>query len=542
MEELVKMLIEDRVVQKLDEERWTVETSRLESLRVPPTLVGLLQARFDSLLYPEKLTLQRAAVVGRVFYDSAIVALNAADETHVDDMRVILKRLIKREFIFDRETSAFEGSTEYIFGQAMMRSLILDTLLERQAKTFHRATAEWFAAHSGERSAEYDGLIAEHYEQAGEYFLAAEFLSRASQAAFNLGAYKDGIRAGDRSLELLETSDPQPEIVQLRLETQMSLADVHGILGHFDATQTLLESALDGARSSGDRVTEANALAHLGRLEGAWLNDYEAGKKYLEQALEINQDLGDKPTQIFILRQLGNLNFYGDLKKGTEYLEQSLNLARELGDLESSANALNSLGLNVWSLGELERSLVYFQEGHEVAGQIGDITASAMTAGNMAWVQVEMENYPEALKLAEEALAEASEAGAQGLMESNWAIQGWVALANGHYELARDYLLKALNYGREFGSSHDLANRVFIFAWHEAKTGDVNKALEWVGLCMAHAIYKQPGLKRFVDMALDEARIGVSDEDVKAALARGAELDLDEVVEEILGEETTAEH
>jgi predicted ATPase len=52
MEELVKMLIEDRVIQKLDEERWTVEVSRLKQLRVPPTLVGLLQARFDSLLYP----------------------------------------------------------------------------------------------------------------------------------------------------------------------------------------------------------------------------------------------------------------------------------------------------------------------------------------------------------------------------------------------------------------------------------------------------------------------------------------------------------
>jgi class 3 adenylate cyclase len=112
MEELVKMLIEDRVIQKLNEQQWTVEISRLERLRVPRTLVGLLQARFDSLLYPEKLLLQRAAVIGRVFHDKALLALDASDETHVDDQAGTLKRLVDREFIYARETSAFADSRE----------------------------------------------------------------------------------------------------------------------------------------------------------------------------------------------------------------------------------------------------------------------------------------------------------------------------------------------------------------------------------------------------------------------------------------------
>ena len=88
------MLIEERIIQKLEEDRWTVETSRLEHLRVPSTLIGLPQSRFDSLLYPEKLTLQRAAVSDRIFYDQALSAIDAADEIHVDDLAAGSERIV----------------------------------------------------------------------------------------------------------------------------------------------------------------------------------------------------------------------------------------------------------------------------------------------------------------------------------------------------------------------------------------------------------------------------------------------------------------
>ncbi|MDX1615270.1 MAG: protein kinase, partial [Candidatus Promineifilaceae bacterium] len=203
MEELVKMLVEDRVIKKLSESRWAVEVSRLQGLRIPLTLVGLLQARFDSLLYPEKLTLQRAAVVGRVFYDRALLMLDAADETHVDDLVTVLQNLTEREFIFPRELSAFEGSAEYIFAQAMMRDLVLETLLERQATAYHRAAAQWLAAQGGARVGEYDALIAQHYEQAGDRVPAAEHYYRAAKAAFAVSAVQEGIRASEKALALL---------------------------------------------------------------------------------------------------------------------------------------------------------------------------------------------------------------------------------------------------------------------------------------------------------------------------------------------------
>jgi class 3 adenylate cyclase/tetratricopeptide (TPR) repeat protein len=71
VEELIRMLIEDRVVVK-GEDRWRVEMERLAQVRVPPTLTGVVQARLDSLPQFERETLQRASVVGRIFWDGAV--------------------------------------------------------------------------------------------------------------------------------------------------------------------------------------------------------------------------------------------------------------------------------------------------------------------------------------------------------------------------------------------------------------------------------------------------------------------------------------
>ncbi|HRC77906.1 MAG TPA: adenylate/guanylate cyclase domain-containing protein, partial [Kouleothrix sp.] len=70
LEELIKMLIEDGVI-VIDPQGWRVEVGRLAETRVPPTLTGVLQARIDALPPEERATLQRASVIGRVFWDAA---------------------------------------------------------------------------------------------------------------------------------------------------------------------------------------------------------------------------------------------------------------------------------------------------------------------------------------------------------------------------------------------------------------------------------------------------------------------------------------
>ncbi len=161
VEELIKMLIEDGVIVH-GEEQWRVELERLAKVHVPPTLVGVLQARLDSLPPEEKMLLQRAAVVGRLFWDAAVVELKASEGSGLDKEEIasLLEAVRDRELIFRRERSAFAGAEEYIFKHALLRDVTYETVLLKLRRVYHRQVARWLEFAAGKRIGEYLGLIA----------------------------------------------------------------------------------------------------------------------------------------------------------------------------------------------------------------------------------------------------------------------------------------------------------------------------------------------------------------------------------------------
>jgi predicted ATPase len=142
-------------------------------------------------VYPERLTLQRAAVIGLIFYDTALLALDAADETHISDLPGVLRHLTQRGFIQPRESSTFEGSVEYTFNGIMLREALLATLVSRQTSAYHTAAASWLIEVGGKRAVEYSVLIAGHFEAAGSLERAADYLIQAGDRAFSLCAFAE---------------------------------------------------------------------------------------------------------------------------------------------------------------------------------------------------------------------------------------------------------------------------------------------------------------------------------------------------------------
>ena len=102
MEELVKMLIDDGVID-VDAERWRVLPDRLLAARVPPTLTGVLQARLDALQPRERSALQQAAIVGHVFWDQALAAIDAAA---VD----VLPHLLRKRLVVRRDAGSDDAA------------------------------------------------------------------------------------------------------------------------------------------------------------------------------------------------------------------------------------------------------------------------------------------------------------------------------------------------------------------------------------------------------------------------------------------------
>lgn len=204
VEELIKILIEDGVI-VYGETSWQVELDRLAEVHVPPTLTGVLQARLDSLPAEERMLLQRAAVVGRLFWDAAIVELETKSGGVLEEEKIsaLLDTVRDRELIFRRERSAFAGTEEYIFKHALLRDVAYETVLIKLRRVYHRQVARWLENAAGKRIKEYLGLIAGHYELAGEKDKAVEYLLQAGDQARLTYACHEASGYYKRALSLL---------------------------------------------------------------------------------------------------------------------------------------------------------------------------------------------------------------------------------------------------------------------------------------------------------------------------------------------------
>src|SRR4029077_16351287 len=132
VEELVKWLLEAGVITK-DGESWPVQGQGLEQVKVPSTLRSVLQARLDALSKDERLALQRASVIGRVFWDDAVEYLHVdGDQPSTPSDRPIsdaLNRLRGREVVYERELSAFNETREFLFKHALLRDVTYEGVL-----------------------------------------------------------------------------------------------------------------------------------------------------------------------------------------------------------------------------------------------------------------------------------------------------------------------------------------------------------------------------------------------------------------------------
>lgn len=179
--------------------------------KLPPTLQMLLQARLDALTPEARATALFAAVVGRVFWKGAVMALfkGATGVTEVFDVssrnlvgrvQLSLDELMRKELAFPRVGSTFSGEREYIFKQSMLRNVAYSMLPEKHRAQCHHTIAEWLAKRAGpERTV----TVAKHYEQAGELDEARKYYLDAAEFAQSVGNLEKEEEFRERARDLL---------------------------------------------------------------------------------------------------------------------------------------------------------------------------------------------------------------------------------------------------------------------------------------------------------------------------------------------------
>ncbi len=527
LEELVKMLLDERVIERRDAagEHWSVNLDRLKQTRIPPTLTGILQARLDGLPKPEREALQRAAVVGRMFWDAAVADLTETERAQVDG---VLDAIRSRELIYWRERSAFAGTEEFLFKHALLRDAAYETVLLKLRKVYHAQVARWLEAHAGERIEEYAGLIAEHLERAGQTEAAARYLCRSAERARTAGAYRDVLEIARRALALLPEGSPEwPGAQFLYGRALYSLGDL-------GAARQALELALGAAQTADDDGLCVQSLDSLGTIAGE-SGDFALGRTYQERGLALARQTGNQAGTARTLIGLGSIDTrQGAYREAEGKLTEGRALYEALGDRCGLAMALDRLAVVAYlGLGDYPRALALDQQALALFQEIGARGLVASVLGNLGEIFRSMGDYVQAQRYYRESMAISSEVGDKYLAVVLTNNLGHTAAALGEDDQARAYYHEALPLAHELGMLPFLLDSLVGLAGILARSGQVEPALGLLGLAANHpALFDE--VRLLIEQPLELLRTQCSPEQVEAGLARGKEMQLETVVADLL--------
>ena len=287
VEELIKMLIDDGVIITGDEV-WEIKPDQLLELKIPPTLTGVIQARLDHLQSKEKQTLRQASVVGRIFWDKTLAALNAGEEPTLVPFQ-------NKELVFKRSKSTFSGTSEYLFKHALLREVIYETVLKRAREQYHALVADWMveATQANDRSDEYAALIGEHYHLAGALDQAAEWYGRAGKQATAQHANQEALAALTKALKLTDDSNLHAEF-----ELLMNRVKIFDTMGDRAGQKKDIDRLIEISQKLSSHNHRAQAYYEAGKYF-AFSNEKSQTFTLLENAL---RELKSEPNTTLYIR------------------------------------------------------------------------------------------------------------------------------------------------------------------------------------------------------------------------------------------------
>jgi class 3 adenylate cyclase/tetratricopeptide (TPR) repeat protein len=433
-EEMLAMLVDDgRVVREGSE--W-VAVGDLRDLSVPPTTSALLAARIDRLGRGERATLERASVMGQLFYREALDAL-------VDEASADLASLVRKQFVRP-ERSDVPGMEAMAFRHLMIRDAAYEGMPKALRADLHERFADWLEA----RAPEQEELIGYHLEQAQRYVVelggdaehqqrlaqqAAGHLRAAGQRAYERNDVPASVALLSRASDLMSAGDP--ETARTLIDFGIAVTEA----GELDRGVDALERAISIAEAVGDELLSARAgivrihLSFWGKGMGIGWQDlteqvrstlpvFEAAGDDLgagwawcvlgslswgrsraaetetawRRAVDLFRRAGDRHMMGEYLSWLASPATWGTMSAPDGLRELDRLLLEAKGSLAVEAEITSDRSTLLWMVGEFDEARRVAIEGHQKRLELGRRVADAHASQNLGWLELMAGNAAEA--------------------------------------------------------------------------------------------------------------------------------------------------
>jgi tetratricopeptide (TPR) repeat protein len=498
LEQMVRIFLDMGVLEVKDdfaeEESWAIHPDRLASVKLPLTVEDAVQARISALAPAERDLLERAAIMGGVFWLGGLLSIHRLDEPppeiweagdmpDVAHVKELLKELVERDYVLKLPDSTFAGDEEFVFKHNLEREALLKLTSAGTAKRFHQAIADWLAFKEHVQThEEYVGMLARHREKAGSVVQAAVAYLQAADVARERYANAKAAEHYVKGLGLLAQGAEAD--AEQRIRALHHYGDVLQALGRNDEALAAFRDMLSLAFKLDLRAKGGAAHSRIGRLyrETGRLDE---ASRHLTAGLALFEGAGDDRGIASAVDDIGKLYWLrGDYKNALEYTQRALTMRRKVGDRRSIALSLNNLGLVYQDSGQFKLALDAFEQALRIRREIGDLVGVSISLNNLGTVAQDQRDDRRALELFEEAYDIAEETGDRNRIALILTNLGETHNRLGNPQKAVDFLKKAEGLADELGDKLGLAEAARGLGKAYLSQREFTKARE----CMARAV------------------------------------------------------
>jgi hypothetical protein len=409
---------------------------------VPETVQAIIGARIDALAPPEKVLLQDAAVVGKVFWPGALRSIAERDS----ECTSLLHSLERKEFVRRERRPSVAGEQEYAFRHLLVRDVAYAQIPRRARSAKHRAAAAWIESlGSADDHAE---MVARHYTEALEYARSSVGLDpelqertraalvHAGDRARSLHAHAAAARFYRKALDLWEEGNGlQRAHVLFRLGVSLERSERAG--------GTELDQARDALLAAGDVDTAAEAEAvHADAL--AKIRSADARPRF-ERALALVENRPPSRAKAYVLARSSNYAVSLGEDAWSEHASTALSIADAAGADDIRVQALTTLAFAKGRSGALADESEALRQAIEIA-RASDIAEIVRVEVNYAAVLQSLGELARTFEVQAEARRDAERFGvaelimhlrSEQVLENYWSGR-WDEAVHGAGELLAD--------------------------------------------------------------------------------------------------------
>ena len=417
-------------------------------------------------------------------------------------------------------------------------------MLKVHRLSYHALVARWLehAAEQSSRLDQYAGLIAGHYDRAGDHTAAARWYLRAGHQATGVDAMREATGLLTRALELVPDTDPE-----LQFDLHLAREVVYERLGERD----LQQAALAELERLAPGIDDPGRTVQLLLRQGQWAfnaSDFTAQVAAARQAIDRARAAGLAVIEVEAQVLCGQgLAWDSQHAAANEVLEEALAGARATGRPWLIGESIRYMAIVAGNQGDFDRSIELLEEARAVHRDADEPDGEGLVLAQMASTLFNQGRYREARTYLEQALPIFTASGYKYRQAVAIGNLGTIVVMEGEFGTARRLLMEGLRLSTEVrdgegtGLTHGMLGELY------RRVGDLDRAESYLREALATAEqvdYESLASDVLVSQALvaverghfepaarlaDEALVharrgGASLYEARALLARGAAL------------------